>query len=97
MTWWEEKKQRYPHLYELAKKFLVIPATSVTVERMFAISGVMDAPLRGRTAPELLDALVFLKSNFDWVIEVAPFLSDRVRAKYRSRGQAEKVSPVSVM
>jgi hypothetical protein len=83
MTWWEEKKQHYPHLYELAKKFLVIPATSVTVERMFSISGVMDAPLRGRTAPELLDALVFLKSNFDWVIEVAPCLSDRVRAKYR--------------
>jgi hypothetical protein len=35
-TWWESRRQDFPILYEMAKKYLVIPATSASVERQFS-------------------------------------------------------------
>jgi hypothetical protein len=35
LMWWKRKQHEYPHLARLARRVLAIPASSVTVERLF--------------------------------------------------------------
>jgi hypothetical protein len=38
LVWWKRKQHEYPHLARLARRLLAIPASSVTVERLFRCS-----------------------------------------------------------
>jgi hypothetical protein len=43
LTWWAVNDNRYPRIATLARKFLCIPASSASVERMFSVAGMYAA------------------------------------------------------
>lgn len=64
-VFWSTRAVKYPRLYRMAMKYLVIPPTSVECERMFSVSGMTDSALRSRLLNEHLELLVFLKQNMN--------------------------------
>ena len=62
--WWKEKKIQYPSLYQLATKYLCIPATSVPSERIFSKAGEIMSKKRNRISVKHMNNLIFLKHNF---------------------------------
>ena len=61
--WWNENKDKYPHLSTLAKKYLSSPPSSVESERVFSIGGNVNTPKRNRLLPEMSESLIFLHYN----------------------------------
>ena len=41
LAWWKFHEKKFPHLAELAKTYLAIPASSATVERLFSRAGLV--------------------------------------------------------
>ena len=54
-SFWLRKKSKFPDLYELALKFLSIPASSGPVERIFSYSGYINRPHRSRLTTKNLE------------------------------------------
>ncbi|XP_049302956.1 E3 SUMO-protein ligase ZBED1-like [Bactrocera dorsalis] len=65
LNYWDSKKATFPELYELSKKYLCIPATSVPSERVFSKAGQIINDRRNRLKGEKLDQILFLNSNFN--------------------------------
>jgi hypothetical protein len=63
LLFWKTHETSLPILAPLAKKFLGVPASSASVERMFNISGHVFANKRRKTGVRLFQNLVFLKLN----------------------------------
>lgn len=63
LLFWKLHENSLPLLAPLAKKFLGVPASSASVERMFNISGHVFSNKRRRTGVKLFENLVFLKLN----------------------------------
>lgn len=63
LSWWSERKQVYPSLYELAKARLSIVATSVPCERIFSKAGQIVTENRNRLTGKRVEQLLFLNSN----------------------------------
>lgn len=61
--WWEERRNVYPHLYELMRKTLCIVATSVPSERVFSKAGQTLTEKRNRLKGEKVSMLLFLNAN----------------------------------
>ncbi|CAF3223367.1 unnamed protein product [Rotaria sp. Silwood2] len=57
------KKHLYPRLYELALKYLSVPATSAPIERVFSQSGFIMRPHRASLTANNVCLLTFLKCN----------------------------------
>jgi hypothetical protein len=57
------KIKRYPQLVTLAVKYLGIPATSVSSERIFSKAGEIVNRRRASLKPSTVDMLVFLSKN----------------------------------
>jgi hypothetical protein len=57
------KKDIYPSLYQLALKYLSVPATSAPVERVFSSSGFVMRPHRASLSAKNVCLLTFLKCN----------------------------------
>ena len=55
-TFWLREQVHYPSLAQLARRFLSIPASSASVERLFSIRG---AIIRARRAARTVEALLF--------------------------------------
>ena len=53
----------FPILTKLARIILSLPATSVPSESLFSQAGITNTDLRNRLRPNLLEQIVFLKSN----------------------------------
>ncbi|CAH2013549.1 unnamed protein product [Acanthoscelides obtectus] len=62
LLFWEEHKHMMPELYELHKKYLCVPASSVPSERIFSKSGQITNDSRSRLLPDNLDMILFLNS-----------------------------------
>lgn len=94
---WEGRKEKYPSLYGMAMKYLVVAPTSVGCERVFSSAGLTDTVLRSRLTPDHLSTLVFLKQackNRD-VLEstlgrVLRALSSRKRSECDGNGDANE-------
>ncbi len=65
--WWGTNKNQYPILHQLAMKYLSIPATSVPSERLFSDAKNLITPQRTRLDSYLINQLMFLKRNRDYV------------------------------
>lgn len=63
LVWWRDAKGIYPRLSNLARKYLCIPATSSSSERVFSTSGNIVTCLRASLKPEHVNRLVFLAKN----------------------------------
>ncbi|XP_059922903.1 E3 SUMO-protein ligase ZBED1-like [Gadus macrocephalus] len=63
LTWWRDAKRMYPRLSHLARKYLCIPATSSSSERVFSTSGNIVTCLRSSLKPDHVNRLVFLAKN----------------------------------
>jgi hypothetical protein len=57
------KKTTYPCLYQLGLKYLSVPATSASIERIFSQSGFLMRPHRSRLTSKNVCLLTFLKCN----------------------------------
>ena len=60
LTWWRDTQMMFPHLSKLARKYLCIPATSSSSERVFSTSGNIVSCLHSTLKPDHVNRLVFL-------------------------------------
>jgi len=60
---WKANHAKFPLLANLAKKYLGIPASSASVERMFSICGHILSLRRRKMGIKIFGEIVFLKLN----------------------------------
>jgi hypothetical protein len=65
LMWWKHNAVHFPHLAQLARKYLCVPATSAASERLFSKAGRVITRTRAALHPSTASALVFLKENLD--------------------------------
>ena len=64
LQWWSKKKDKYPLLANLAKKYLCVPATSVEAERTFSALGLLLTKQRLHMAGDNVDRQLFMRDKF---------------------------------
>ena len=62
---WVLNRLKFPCLFQLALKFLSIPASSGPVERLFSYAGYIIRPHRTRLSPKNLELTTILRCNTD--------------------------------
>ena len=65
----EDARKKYSILSSLAKKYLSIPATSVSSERCFSTAGNIVTAKRSCLLPKNVDMLIFLYQNRKYLIK----------------------------
>jgi hypothetical protein len=60
LMWWKKHAVRFPYLSRLARRYLAMPATSASVERLFSLAGQVVTAKRARLDPTTVTLLVFL-------------------------------------
>ena len=63
LDWWKDHGPIYPHLLQVAKCILCIPASSVPSERLFSKAGELVNKKRSALKPANVDKILFL-NNF---------------------------------
>lgn len=63
LAYWQKREALYPRLSKLAKRYLVIPASSVPCERVFSKAGELITDRRNRLSPTHVNELLFLNKN----------------------------------
>ena len=63
LEWWKRNAFHYPLLSNIARRYLIIPATSVPSERVFSTAGHIANQKRACLLPENVTILVFLAEN----------------------------------
>lgn len=61
VKWWRERCGAFPVLSKLAAKYLSVPASSASVERVFSQAGLTLTKLRNRMGSDTLEELLMLK------------------------------------
>ena len=65
MGWWRSRKEQYPTLVRLARKFLCVPATSTQAECVFSWMGFLLNKRRLSLSGESVTMQLFLKDNLE--------------------------------
>ena len=63
LDWWKIRKEEYPNLARLARKYLCVPATSTQAERVFSWMGFLLNKRRMSLSGESVTMQLFLKDN----------------------------------
>ncbi len=63
LKWWYNNESTYPLLAKLSRKYLCIPATSTSSERVFSKGGQIVTPRRVLLKPQNAEMLIFLSCN----------------------------------
>ena len=63
LDWWRAKKEEYPTLVRLARKYLCVPSTSTQAERVFSWMGWLLNKRRLSMSGETVSMQLFLKDN----------------------------------
>jgi hypothetical protein len=66
-AWWQSHRQDFPILYELARKYLVVPATSAAVERQFSRAKRIQSHSRASLGAERSQSMTVWARNLDVV------------------------------
>lgn len=74
-TWWHERREKFPALSRLAKKYLAVYACSTASERLFSDSGNLLTVKRTRTSPTFFSKIMFLKRNGKHLDSIHPPLN----------------------
>ena len=61
--WWATNQLKFPHVADVARAHLGIPATSVASERVFSKCGLVCSDRRTSLKPQHVEHLVFLSHN----------------------------------
>ena len=69
LKWWKEHAALFPYLSQLARRYLAMPATSASVERLFSVAGQVVTAERARLHPSTVTLLVFLHEAIPGGIE----------------------------
>ena len=69
LKWWKEHAVLFPYLSQVARRYLAMPATSASVERLFSVAGQVVTAKRNRLHPSSVTLLVFLHEAIPGVIE----------------------------
>jgi hypothetical protein len=69
LMWWKLHAMRFPYLSRLARRYLTMPATSASVERLFSVAGQVVTVKRARLHPSTVTLLVFLHEAIPGGIE----------------------------
>ena len=64
LAWWRKHESLYPNLARLARRYLCIPATSASVERLFSVAGLVLTQLRSRLKSDIADDLITLRTSW---------------------------------
>lgn len=76
LDWWRAKREIFPILSLLAQKYLGVPATSVSSERLFSDAGNHITAKRNSLDPDLLGKMIFLKRNMQTMDHINVFPLD---------------------
>lgn len=63
LEWWKKHEIFYPRLSVLARKYLAVPASSVSSERIFSLAGQLVNKKRARLSSKNIDTFIFLNKN----------------------------------
>jgi hypothetical protein len=66
--WWASSQNKFPHLAQLAQRFLTIPATSAPLEILFSSAGLIIANDRARLDGDLAVSTIFLRDVVNLII-----------------------------
>ncbi len=80
LNWWKAQELYYPRLALVAKKYLGIPASSATVERLFSTASLVLSQRRMRLTKEKASAQSIFRKNY--AIEQAFLLSKLFNTYY---------------
>ena len=61
LMWWKQHVQEFPHLVRMVRQNLVVPATSVSPERLFSSVGFVKSDFRGRLLDSTLIDVMWAK------------------------------------
>ena len=63
LSWWKENGTQFPHLMQVASKYLAIPGSSVPSEQLSSKAGELISQRRSQIKPENVDMILFLNKN----------------------------------
>ena len=71
LVWWRRNRTVFPILSQLARIYLPIQATSAPSERIFSQAELIIREKRNRLGPEISGKLLYLKMNWDQVLQMS--------------------------
>ena len=84
LDWWRVRRTDFPHLANLARRVLAIPATQAESERLFSCAGNIVTKNRNKLAPPTVELLVLLRHS--WKIVEEWEASNNAAARAAKRG-----------
>jgi hypothetical protein len=79
LKWWKSNGSDFPNLSKAARKYLCVPASSASVERLFSHAGKTIAADRANLEPYYASELVFLRVAWEKI--------DAIEEKYKKEGK----------
>ena len=79
LQWWADNALKFPILATLANRYLAIPATSASSERLWSIASQIITKTRTQLEGHVVADLIFLKENGHLLQKHAPAIEGRER------------------
>lgn len=67
LIWWKDHRNTWPHIAKLARKWLAVPASSTSSERVFSDCGICLPAKRSNLSPEHLEMQIMIRRNGKYV------------------------------
>ena len=65
LEWWGENEYRFPNLRRMAQRYLMVPASSASAERVFSLAGRLYSDLRQHMKDGTLEERMWGKVNIE--------------------------------
>ena len=66
LLWWKRNESEFPHLAQIAKKYLSIQATSAPFERIFGKADQIIVAQRTSFNSDISGRLFYVSINYNW-------------------------------